>query len=110
MQESMYNNKIESKVSQNLASIINISILLGFSKNIREKTKARDDYTCQRCGFADCRCLEVHHIVPTSKGGDNSLDNAQTLCSNCHKIVHHEMDQLQQLKEKSKDQLELDLV
>lgn len=32
--------------------------------------------------------LEVHHIVPLSKGGVDSVDNAQALCPNCHRRKH----------------------
>lgn len=35
--------------------------------------------------------LEVHHIRPLSKGGDNTIGNLIVLCPNCHKIVHERM-------------------
>ena len=49
-----------------------------------------------RCGFIDqqgerCksrRFLEVHHIQPVSRGGNNNLDNLILLCSGHHKIYH----------------------
>lgn len=33
--------------------------------------------------------LEVHHIVPLSKGGNDSVENAQALCPNCHRAKHY---------------------
>lgn len=32
--------------------------------------------------------LEVHHIIPLSKGGDDTIDNAKALCPNCHRRAH----------------------
>ncbi|NWD06389.1 HNH endonuclease [Pseudomonas gingeri] len=32
--------------------------------------------------------LEVHHIVQLAHGGDDSVDNAQALCPNCHREMH----------------------
>lgn len=32
--------------------------------------------------------LEVHHVIPLSKDGDNTVDNAIALCPNCHREVH----------------------
>jgi hypothetical protein len=38
------------------------------------------------CG--QTRWVEVHHVIPVSHGGQNTLDNLVTLCSGHHKIVH----------------------
>lgn len=32
--------------------------------------------------------LEVHHIIPVSKGGLDTIDNCVALCPNCHKRMH----------------------
>jgi 5-methylcytosine-specific restriction protein A len=32
--------------------------------------------------------LEVHHVVPLSKGGHDSISNAVALCPNCHRKAH----------------------
>lgn len=32
--------------------------------------------------------LETHHIVPLSKGGDDSVENTVALCPNCHRKMH----------------------
>lgn len=44
---------------------------------------SRDNHTCQDCGSTVN--LEIHHILPISQGGKNTLDNLKTLCHNCHK-------------------------
>ena len=30
--------------------------------------------------------LEIDHIVPTSKGGNDTLNNKQALCEKCNKL------------------------
>jgi 5-methylcytosine-specific restriction endonuclease McrA len=32
--------------------------------------------------------LEVHHIIPLGKGGEDTLDNTIALCPNCHRQFH----------------------
>jgi DEAD/DEAH box helicase domain-containing protein len=78
-------------------------------KNIREKVRARDKYTCQVCGAVEDpstagvdashpnpplrakRQHEVHHKIPfrafTIREEANRLENLTTLCSSCHKQV-----------------------
>tara|TARA_R110001606_G_scaffold397010_2_gene572337 strand:+ start:616 stop:1233 length:618 start_codon:yes stop_codon:yes gene_type:complete len=33
--------------------------------------------------------LEVHHRIPLAKGGDDTVENAQALCPNCHREKHY---------------------
>ena len=33
--------------------------------------------------------LEVHHIVPLSENGSDTVDNAVAICPNCHRSCHH---------------------
>jgi 5-methylcytosine-specific restriction endonuclease McrA len=33
--------------------------------------------------------LEVHHIIPLSENGEDSVDNAIALCPNCHRQEHY---------------------
>jgi 5-methylcytosine-specific restriction endonuclease McrA len=46
----------------------------------------RDEYACTECG--DEQRLECHHMTALYLGGDNSLDNLQTLCHDCHRQKH----------------------
>jgi hypothetical protein len=51
---------------------------------------------CELCGslapFQRARdgspYLEVHHIIPLSLGGEDTISNAQALCPNCHRYLH----------------------
>jgi 5-methylcytosine-specific restriction endonuclease McrA len=50
---------------------------------------ARDDYTCQYCGrhkseLRGRQFLTRDHILPVSRGGDNSWENVVTSCSPCN--------------------------
>ncbi len=42
---------------------------------------------CQECGWDKDRC-DVHHIIPKSCGGENTINNGIVLCPNCHRIAH----------------------
>ena len=44
----------------------------------------RDGPTCVFCGAA-VRDLEIDHILPVSRGGDNSPPNLRLLCPDCNK-------------------------
>lgn len=33
--------------------------------------------------------LEVHHVVPLAKGGDDTVSNAIAVCPNCHREQHY---------------------
>jgi DNA mismatch repair protein MutS len=43
---------------------------------------------CEVCGSRSVRDLEVHHIVPRSEGGNNTLRNLVVLCETCHDKHH----------------------
>ena len=51
-------------------------------ENLRVATILRDG-CCMECGKTKTR-FEVHHIIPVSKGGANTLKNLVTLCPKCH--------------------------
>ena len=42
----------------------------------------RDNRRCLKCGTV--RDLTIDHITPLAKGGDNDLNNLQTLCFKCN--------------------------
>lgn len=58
------------------------------SLRLRFKVMLRDNFACQHCGASPAKQigveLHVDHIFPWSKGGETTLENLQTLCSNCN--------------------------
>lgn len=54
--------------------------------NLRQEILARDGKQCANCGADEN--LEVHHVVPLSRGGTNKRTNLLTVCSRCHNHTH----------------------
>jgi 5-methylcytosine-specific restriction endonuclease McrA len=53
---------------------------------LKNEVLERDGWRCQDCGSA--KMLEVHHVKPRSKLGDDASDNLITLCVDCHGRRH----------------------
>ena len=55
-------------------------------KSLRFDVFKRDRFACQYCGATPPRVLlEVDHIHPVAKGGDNGIDNLITACEACNR-------------------------
>lgn len=59
-------------------------------KSLTKKTRfevfKRDKFTCQYCGKSTPSViLEIDHIIPVSKGGDDSDENLITSCFECNR-------------------------
>ncbi|WP_375142034.1 HNH endonuclease [Natronoarchaeum rubrum] len=52
----------------------------------RDRILRRDNNRCPRCQTSSP--LEVHHIIPVSRGGTKDDGNLVTLCENCHTAAH----------------------
>ena len=45
---------------------------------------------CERCNYSRFpSILNLHHILPRSKGGKDEQSNLELLCPNCHAEVHY---------------------
>jgi HNH endonuclease len=61
--------------------------LMGKKQRLRYEVLRRDGFRCQLCGRTAAHegvKLEVDHIFPRSKGGEDTLGNLQTLCWDCN--------------------------
>ena len=76
-------------------------------QSIRFEVFKRDLFTCQYCGRkAPEAILEVDHIIPVSKGGDNSMENLVSACRECNGgKSNKKLSELSEV-EKSRRQLE----
>lgn len=55
---------------------------------VREK----ENWRCSGCNKffnTEKRKLHSHHIIPLSKGGNNSISNLKALCVDCHAKEHN---------------------
>lgn len=71
-----------------------------FWNTIKHECFKRDRFVCTKCGKtqeelsneANCgyedRVLHCHHIKSIKDGGNNQIENLQTLCGKCHKKEH----------------------
>lgn len=58
-------------------------------QEVRSTVLERDGYACCECGRVPVRSeLDVHHILPRSLGGADSVANCKTLCDSCHAKRH----------------------
>jgi hypothetical protein len=60
---------------------------------IRHRVRARDQGMCTYVNPQGRRCsnqrhVEIHHVIPRSLGGPDTLSNLATLCSAHHKLTH----------------------
>ena len=54
---------------------------------LRQIVLKRDGFKCCNCR-ADDETLDVHHVVPISRGGSNRLTNLKVVCRTCHNLIH----------------------
>ena len=54
---------------------------MAFSEKIKKEVRKKSAGMCVLCKEP---FVEIHHIVPQSEGGDDTIDNAAPLCAGCH--------------------------
>lgn len=50
----------------------------------RENVYKRDNYECVYCGCDNFKTLTLDHVIPQSKGGQNTFENVVTACRKCN--------------------------
>ena len=57
------------------------------SGTLRYEVLKNAEFHCELCGIsADKKALEVDHIIPRNKGGEDDLSNLQALCYSCNSM------------------------
>lgn len=57
-----------------------------WDKEKKELILSRDNHECFYCGAT--KDLAIDHIIPISKGGDNTMGNLVTSCKSCNSQKH----------------------
>lgn len=64
--------------------------------NVRAYVIKRANYHCELCGTDKTfltennrKYFEVHHLIPLSQGGADTIMNTVCLCANCHREIHY---------------------
>ena len=75
---------------------VSANIIDDFDEDMKREVKTRDGWKCVVCGLGekDGIELQVDHILPRSKGGQATIDNAQTLCGS-HNYRKNKLGQLE---------------
>jgi 5-methylcytosine-specific restriction endonuclease McrA len=75
--------KVRKGVYRYDPDIIQHKELYEFPSEVKEAIFKRDKYKCVVCGRGREDGVEIHadHKIPLDKGGTNTIDNGQTLCS-----------------------------
>jgi hypothetical protein len=62
--------------------------LFCFPPDVKQKIFERDNFRCVWCSRGPADGIEIHadHKKSKDKGGDNSIENGQTLCTQCNNI------------------------
>jgi len=71
-------------------------MLLSFSEKVKMEARKKAHFQCVICKSP---FVDVHHIVPESEGGPNTLDNAAPICAGCHATYGNNPDWRKQIRE-----------
>ncbi len=63
---------------------------LQIPKTIRKRVYERDGHQCVKCGAKEA--LTLDHIIPWSRGGEDTVENLQTMCQSCNSRKGNRME------------------
>ena len=69
---------------------------MGFSEKVKLEAKQRANFCCVICKQP---FVDVHHIIPQSDGGPDTIENAAPLCGSCHDLFGGNPDKRKQIRE-----------
>ena len=62
---------------------------MGFPSKIREDIFVKSARHCCVCHRYKGIKVEIHHILPKKQGGEDTFENAISLCFDCHSDAGH---------------------
>ncbi|MCI8466686.1 MAG: HNH endonuclease [Bacilli bacterium] len=69
---------------------------MAFKESLKEIVRKKSDGRCVIC----CKpFVEIHHIIPQSENGPDTIDNAVALCAYCHELLRDSPSKRKKLKE-----------
>lgn len=71
---------------------------MAFSEKVKLEARRKSNFRC--CICEKLFSGEVHHIIPESEEGSDTLDNAVLLCPNCHDSYGGNPEKRKQIKQK----------
>ena len=60
----------------------------------REMMEVVIHYLGGECLYCKDKKVQIHHILPVSKGGQNVLSNLELVCSKCHGLLHTQINKI----------------
>lgn len=88
-----------AKMSGSSKKITSEQVDYARSQEIRIEKLYESNGRCMKCGNVapffskdGLPYLEVHHVIPLSSDGEDTLENTIALCPNCHRKIHYQME------------------
>lgn len=86
------------KITGVLKEGTNTSKMYRSSESVKRIVRRTFGDKCMECGWDKAAC-DGHHIIPSSQGGLNTIENIVILCPNCHRLAHRNILTVERLKE-----------
>lgn len=74
--------ELKKRVPQSTTRYLKPNRSRGKEERLKAQLIAERGASCAQCGSTDH--LHLDHIIPWSRGGENSIDNVQLLCRKCN--------------------------
>ena len=86
-----------TNINVNPARVRQIIEVYPRNRVLKAYVKRRSNYTCEmpNCNYQGFPkenrelYIEIHHVIPLSEGGEDSMSNTVALCPNCHRALHY---------------------
>lgn len=77
-------------------NLLKVVFEVAFSERTKKMARQKANFRCVICYNS---FVEVHHIIPQTEGGDDTLDNAAPLCASCHDLFGGNPEKRKQIRQ-----------